>query len=296
MKRIMLVAILALVCGPAFSQANPPALTWAQVLSDNNVPPPPRLPRDVGIYPFGINGYSWELGGDEYLGDPTRIPLPIYSAMTGWAIIYQKAAVRHGAALPTVACQASMRKFQTWVHKKTGGWTLTQDIAVNPPMVAALTPNQAADAPTQPAINKNADGSCTWPCAGAGYINFGWPDARGSFAAGTVDGAFLYFELKVDQPNANLIATSGIDWWQTESSGPGTNTCHSQSIWKEIGTNWVSFTGSSVAEVVLRSDPPPPLVGIVSTNIPGAADNSTKYPVHASRKPIGEPAGVAPPQ
>ena len=267
MKRILLAAVLTLLYGPAFSQANPPALTWAQVLSDNNVPPPPALPRDVGLYPYGINGYDWELGGFSYLGDPTRIPPSIYSEMTGWFIMYQQAAVLHGEAMPTVACNVSMRNFQTWNHLKTGGWVLAQNIATDAVTVEEVTPNQATDAPTQPAVTKNADGSYTWPCAGAGYINHGWPNARGSFAAGTVDGAFLYLELKVDEPNANLIAASGIDWWQESSSGAGTNTGYSESIWKSLGTNWTGFTGSSVAEAVLHSDPPPPLVGIAKTRI-----------------------------
>ena len=238
-----------------------PVLTWAQILSDNGDPANKPYPHDTGIYPFGINGYSWELGGDEYLGDPTRLPPATWSGMTAWFIIYQEAVTRGGAAKPTVACNVSIRKFQSWVHKKSGGWAQVQSAPPDNVVSARLTPNQASGG--NATVTRNSDGSSSWPSPGKGFINHGWPNSRGSFTAGTVDGCFSYFEMKVDQPNANYIAASGIDWW-TSPSAAG-NTGYSQSVWRRLTTDWLIITGCSLDLAILQKDPPPPLAGIVGT-------------------------------
>lgn len=278
---------------PAFGQANPPALTWSQIMSDNNVPPPPALPQDIGIYPFGISGYSWELGGYSYLGDPIVAPPPTWSATTAWFIIYQEAVALHGVAKPTVACNVSIRNFQSWVHLKAGGWTQVQ-VSADVVAVAHLTPDQQTGGAAT--VTKKADGSSTWACAGAGYINHGWPNSRGGFTAGTVDGVFSIFDMRVDTAGANLIAASGIDWW-TNTSATG-NTGYAESIWKRLGTDWITITGTSVALATLQSDPPPPLVGVaVVTSPPTQTSTVTMGPAGPQGNPgVAGPAGPAGPQ
>jgi hypothetical protein len=261
-----------------------PVLTWAQVVSDNNDPAGVPYPHDIGIYPYGINGFSWELGPDSYLGDPSRIPangkLPDASAMTSWIIVYQEAVALHGAAKPTVACTISTRKWQSWVHLKTGGWKLMQSIPdMTKLTMSHLNPAQSASVNPPATVTANADGSQSWAGPGVNAINHGWPDARGAFNQGTVDGAFSYFEIKVDKTGANLIAASGIDWWETPSAPWPQNTGYSQSIWKRLTTDWQIITGCSLDPAILQKDPPPPLVGIVgggtvqppSTNPPPAS-------------------------
>lgn len=234
------------------------ALTWDQILNDNGLPPPPVLPVDTGIYPFGINGFSWELGGDEYLGDPSRIPPSTWTGGTGWYIVYQEAVALHGAAKSTVPCNVTINNFNCWLHPKTGGWVHSQS-ASDGIANARLTPNQVSGAAT--AVTNNGDGSFTWAAPGAGFINHGWPGNRCSFAANSVDGLYWQFDMKVDQNGANYIAASGADWWTTPFAAG--NTGYSQSIWKRLTTSYTTFTGTSLSQAILIADPPPPLVGIV---------------------------------
>jgi hypothetical protein len=240
-------------------------VTWAQILSDNSVAAD-NPPKDSGVYPFGINGFSWELGGDEYLGDPTRVPSLAYSAMTGWFIIYQEATALHGPAKPTVPCTVSMRNAAGYVHFKTGGWALVQDPAQQNMIVSQLDPHQTGNTGT-PTVTHNSDGSWSWASAPAGSINHGWPNDRGSFTAGTVDGVYWSFEMKVDKAGANLIAANGADWW-TAASGASTNTGYSQSIWKRLNTSYQLFTGTSLPLATLQQDPPPPLASLVTVPPP----------------------------
>lgn len=232
-----------------------------------------RAPTN-GIYPYGLpSSYSWYYGGNSYLGDPGRLPangtIPNCASMTAWHIIYCEAVSAGGAAKPSVPCNVIMRNYKSWAHLKTGGWTLQQsapaDFLVNGRFDGGQTGNNATTITT----TANADGSFTAQAPpndagdGLGWANHGWINSRGSFTAGTVDGAFSWFEICVDQPNANKLCASGIDWWLTPSANYPNNTGYSQTEWIRLTTTFQVVTGCSLDPNVLHADPPPPLVGLI---------------------------------
>jgi hypothetical protein len=258
-----------------------PILTWADLLKDNGTPATSPIKadgyrsRDNGIYPVLPRGFSWYLGGESYMGEPMRIPangkLPTCSAMTAFHLIYPEAVSAGGAAKPSIPGSGNsagvnviIREEQSWVHKIAGGWIAMQaappDKIVTGRFDQAQTGNQASSL----VVVKNADGSFTEPAPAPGWCNHGWPNSRGSFPAGTVDGAFTFFKVRVDKPGANLLVASGIDWWQSPTAPFPENTGYSMSAWKRLTTDFQIVTGTSLSEAILRADPPPPLVGLIT--------------------------------
>lgn len=246
-----------------------PILTWNDVLKDNGTPQTRPMKTDGyhsadnGVYPFGLpRGYSWYLGGESWLGSVDRMPSTRWKAMTAFHLVYPEAVSAGGAAKPTVVCNVNIRKYRSWVHFKARGWKETQsappDVVNTGRFDGPQTGNQAS------ALNviANPDGSFTEPAPPPGWCNHGWIRSRGSFNSGEVDGAFSYFEMKADKPGANLVAASGMDWWESNTAPFPNNTGYSMSCWKRLTTDWIIITGSSLLESLLRVDPPPPLVGV----------------------------------
>ena len=90
-----------------------------------------------------------------------------------------------------------------------------------------------------------------------GFANHGWITQQGTYTFHSIDQCYSQYEVRVDQPNANLLAASGMDWWAS-----GGNTGYSQSIWVLLTQDWQRITGTSMSLSALQADPPPPLVGI----------------------------------
>jgi hypothetical protein len=258
-----------------------PVLTWADVLSDNGTPADHPVKadgyrsRDNGIYPVLPRGFSWYLGGESYMGDPSRLPangrIPTCSAMTAFHLFYPEAVSAGGAAKPSIVGSGNsagvnviIRKYKSWVHKKAGGWIEVQSAPSDKIVTGRFDQAQTGNQATTLTTISNADGSFTDPAPAPGWCNHGWINSRGSFPAGTVDGAFSYFEARADKPNANLLVASGIDWWQSPSAPFPQNTGYSMSAWKRLTTDFQIVTGTSLSEAIMRADPPPPLAGLVS--------------------------------
>jgi hypothetical protein len=149
---------------------------------------------------------------------------------------------------------------------KTGGWVKTQGApdhvttwqadAEQSNSLRGNANNRIVNDPTtgEPLYYENAPAPL--------YMNHGWLNSRGTFANSTVDGAYSTFDIRCDQPGANLLVASGIDWWETGSAPYPNNTGYSQSSWIRVTTDWTTVTGTSLDEATLRADPPPPVVGI----------------------------------
>jgi hypothetical protein len=248
---------------------NYPLVQWSDVVADNGIAStrPCSATMNNGIFPYALpTSYSWYYGGDEYLGDPTRLPPSGWTSMTAWHIVFCEADSPGGNAKPSVDCNVIIGRYASWVHLTSGGWVRTQASPPGSVTTARMDGAESGNNGVTLTGTINSDDTFTEeapPVAPLpGWCNHGWPDSRGSFAAGTVDGAFSYFEMRVDQPNANKIAASGIDWWQSPTADFPNNTGYSQSAWIRLTQNWRAITGSSVPVSVLRTDPPPPLVGV----------------------------------
>lgn len=225
--------------------------------------------QDIDIYPVYIGSYDWFLGGFSYLGDPTRVVTPAYSAMTQWHLIYPEATDITGATCkPSVPCNVLSDNNKSWAHLKTGGWVQMQAAPPDFITTGRFFATQAAPGGTMPMPVMNVTGETeTAPPVGPfpGWANHGWINSRGGFAAGTVDGFFATARFWVDQPNANKIAALGIDVWQTTSSAMGTNTGYAQTVWMRLNQTPQWLTNTSMSLEALQADPPPPLIGISTT-------------------------------
>lgn len=247
--------------------------TRQPIMGNGLAPPNYGTQHDNGIYPYGINGFSWELGGDEYLGDPMRVnnyacgtvkPFAC-TGMTAWHIVYPEAATIHGSAKSSVpGTNVFYRNYQSWCHAIAGGWTKVQDpITSHGLTTGLLSAKQDAGFGNQPTTDLGG-GNYSMPTPAPGFANHGWIQDRGGYTVSTVDHCYAQYEVRVDQPNANLLAALGIDWWQfpVGGSAPANNTGYSQSIWVRITPDWTRITNTAMGEAAFRADPPPPFVGV----------------------------------
>ena len=67
-------------------------------------------------------------------------------------------------------------------------------------------------------IGAGSGGSTAFGAPAAGYMDHFWPTARGTFAAGSVDAVYVQMDMRVTDPNLNLIAQLGADWWRDASA------------------------------------------------------------------------------
>src|SRR5262249_38810045 len=123
----------------------------------------------------------------------------------------------------------------------------------------------------------------------AGYNDHFWYSSRGTYAAGTVDGVYVQMDMKATDPNANLVASVGADWWrdasapflQDHSNNPGIGSSH----WVKPSTQWQNVVFSSMRPANLEANPPPPLLG-------SAQSSPTVSPTQTS--PVVSPDTLAP--
>lgn len=246
-----------------------------------------RSPVQHEMYPQGLpTAYSWYYGGESYMGEAARVPGDQWAAMTGFHVVYPRAVSAGGAGMPSVACNIFIRDYIYWAHLKTGGWVLVQQV---PPSIVQTgrfdgpqTGNQAYG--LNP-VNMGG-GEFREPSPPLDFCNHGWPSARGSYAAGSIDGMFGYFRMRIDNAAGNYLASSGIDLWVSTDAPFPQNTGYNLSAWKIVTTNFQYFTSTSMSEAALRADPPPPLVnGIPDT--PGGAASGVSFIITPNRGSMG---------
>ena len=112
-----------------------------------------------------------------------------------------------------------------------------------------------------------ADGSMTMDAPKSGYNDHFWPGARGTYGAGTIDGVFVEAQMKTNDPNANLVANLGADWWRSATApyvdGFANNPSPGMSDWVKLTTEYQSLYFTSMSAAQLQADPPPGLSSAV---------------------------------
>jgi hypothetical protein len=108
-----------------------------------------------------------------------------------------------------------------------------------------------------------SDGSVSVDAPQSGYNDHFWPGARGTYAPGTVDGVFVEASMKTNDPNENLVANLGADWWRDPSApyvdGFSNNPGVGMSDWVKLTTEWKTLYFTSLSPEKLQADPPPGL-------------------------------------
>jgi hypothetical protein len=203
-------------------------------------------------------GLSWDKGFHRV--QPT--PPSGFSAVTGWGQVYQEAgaSVSPNAATGTV----QIENFTTYVHLTNGSWVEVQSQAQDGIGGAHYRADFSGNANIPWSQQTLSDGSVSVDAPPSGYNDHFWPGARGTFAAGTVDGVFVEADMKTNDPSANLVASIGADWWQSATSGlpaSGYNPGVGQNNWVKLTTNWQTLYFSSLSPEQLTTDPPVHLLG-----------------------------------
>jgi hypothetical protein len=116
--------------------------------------------------------------------------------------------------------------------------------------------------------DKLPDGSVKIGGPELGYNDHFWLSTRGHFEPGTVDGVFVTVKLKATQPDANLIAALGADWWRNSTAqfkaGFSNNPGIGQSNFIRLAANWRTLYYFSISTQHLEHDIPP--LSDLSTN------------------------------
>ena len=212
-------------------------------------------------FPAGVpRSYNWYKGWNP---DGLKTPPADFTAVTGWGQVYQRVgAPAHSN--PNATLEVANAK--TYVHiKATGEWILAQDQATNPINGGHFVTDFAGNAAIAMKLSAGSGGSAVFDAPPSGYNDHFWPSARGTYAPGTVDVVYVQMDIRVTDPNSNLVASVGADWWrdanapyvQDHSNNPGAGS----SNWVQVSTQWSTLAFYSTSTPQFQGDPPPPLVG-----------------------------------
>jgi hypothetical protein len=209
-------------------------------------------------YPLGVpTSWSWYSGTDTVTGNT---PPSNFSAVTGWGQVYPQAGAPTDSN-PSASVQIA--NFQTYVHLTTGAWVLVQNQSTDPISGAHFLANFSGNSTVAWNETTLSDGSVSVDAPQSGYNDHFWPGARGTYAPGTVDGVFVEASMKTNDPNENLVANLGADWWLNSSAsyvnGFSNNPGAGMSDWVKLTTQWQSLYFTSLSPQQLQADPPPGL-------------------------------------
>src|SRR6202048_2629395 len=214
-------------------------------------------------FPAGVpTSYNWYQGwSDDGLG--LKTPPADFTAVTGWGAVYRKAGAPADSN-PNATVEVANGK--TYAHMKaTGQWVLVQDQATHPMAGGHFVTDFAGNAAIPMKVSAGSNGSAVFDAPPSGYNDHFWPSARGTYAPGAVDGVYVQMDVRVTDPNSNLVASVGADWWrdanapylQDHSNNPGIGS----SNWEKLSTQWRTLGYYSVSTTQFQADPPPPLLG-----------------------------------
>ena len=201
-------------------------------------------------------GLSWDKG---FHGTAKLTPAPAgFSAVTGWGVVYPEA----GAPVsPNAASDAvQIANFTTYVHLTDGTWVKVQDQALVGMRGAHYVADFSGDANIPWNEQTLSDGSVSVDAPPSGYNDHFWPNVRGTFTPGTVDGVFVEADMKTSDPDANLVAQIGADWWLNSNAsfvdGFANNPGVGGNDWIKLTTQWQTLYYSSLSPQQLTADPP----------------------------------------
>lgn len=211
-------------------------------------------------FPAGVpRSYSWYKGWS----GQGETPPSDFTAVQGWGQVYQRVgAPTHSN--PDVTVEVANAK--TYVHvRQSGKWVLVQDQSKIQMTGGHFVPDFAGNAGYPMKMTLMPGGGTAFNAPPAGYNDHFWYKSRGTYAAGTVDAVYVQMDLRVTDPNSNLIASVGADWWrdanapylQDHSNNPGVGS----SNWLELSTQWRTLGYYSMNAAQFQADLPPPLRG-----------------------------------
>jgi Bacterial Ig-like domain len=215
--------------------------------------------------PVGVPAsYAWYDGlyrPAGYAGPPAA-----FTSVTGWGQVYQKAGA---PAYSNPNATIDVANAKTYIHiKATGEWVLVQNQANNQLAGAHFVADFSGNSAIAMTIGAQSGGGASLDTPPAGYNDHFWPSARGVYAAGAVDAVYVQMDMRVSDPNLQLIANVGADWWLTSSAGyvngMANNPGAGMSNWVDLSTQWTTLGFYSSTTAQFQADLPPPLEGALN--------------------------------
>ncbi len=248
-------------------------------------------------FPMGVpSSYSWYNGAN---GADGSEPPSNFTSVTGWGQVYPLAGAPTDA---NASASVQVANFKTFVHLKNGGWVEVQDQSTNQIAGAHFVADFSGNAAVAWNETKLSDGSVSVDAPQSGYNDHFWPDARGTYAAGTIDGVFVEAQMKASDPTANLVANLGADWWLNASApyvdGFANNPGVGMSNWVKLSTDYQTLYFTSLSPAALQADPPPGLTSAPVTDPPAVTTPITDPPVTAppvTSSPVTTPPATTSP-
>jgi hypothetical protein len=208
--------------------------------------------------PLGVpTSWNWYQGWNP---DGQLAPPSNFTSVTGWGQVYPQA----GAPTDSnSSASVQIANFQTYVHLTSGAWVQVQNQSTDPIAGAHFLADFSGNSSVPWNETTLSDGSASVDAPQSGYNDHFWPGSRGTYAPGTVDGVFVEASMKTNDPNANLVADLGADWW-LNSSAPylsdfSNNPGAGSSDWVKLTTQYQSLYFTSLTPQELQADPPPGL-------------------------------------
>lgn len=212
-------------------------------------------------YPLGVpQSYSWYKGWND---DGIPAPPASFTAVEGWGQVYQQV----GAAAYTSANAAvEVANAKTYVRlKATGEWVLVQDQKQTQIAGGHFVTDFSGNAGYTMKVNTQAGGSASFLAPPSGYNDHFWYGARGTYAPGSIDAVYVQMDMRVSDPNLNLVASVGVDWWRNASApylqDHSNNPLAGISNWSKLSTEWTTLGYYSLSTADFQADLPPPLLG-----------------------------------
>jgi hypothetical protein len=210
-------------------------------------------------YPVGLpRSFAWCDGWYKPAGN---IPPPAnFTAVTAKGQIYSK----EGARAYSRSGGITIRNAKTYVHLRTDGkWVLVQDQTADELVGAHFVADYSAKSSRPMGFNVQSDHSVIIDTPPAGYNDHFWPNKRGTYAAGSVDGVYVQMDMRTNDPNIRVVANVGADWWRDASAEIvnvlGSISGAGLSNWVELSTRWSTLRFYSWDTAQLTAEPPPPL-------------------------------------
>jgi hypothetical protein len=243
-----------------------------------------NTPGNSQGFPLGVpTSYDWYSGSNTVYGNT---PPSNFTAVTGWGQVYPEV----GAAVdPNATVQIA--DFETFVHLTNGTWVQVQNQSSDQIAGAHFLADFSAGSNVPWNETTGSDGSASVDAPQSGYNDHFWPGARGTYAAGTVDGVFVEAQMKTNDANANLVANVGADWWLSSSaqyvSGFANNPSPGMSDWVKLTTSYQTLYFSSLSPAELAADPPP---GISASSSTSSSSSTTTTTPPVTTPPAVQPA------
>ena len=221
-------------------------------------------------FPQGVpHSWNWYKGWND---DGLHTPPASFTAVEGWGQVYHQ----EGQPLTNPNANVEVANSKTYVRiKQTGEWVLVQDQSKLPIAGGHFVTDFANNGGYAMKVNSVPGGGASFDAPPNGYNDHFWFQSRGTYKAGTIDAVYVQMDMRTTDPNANLVAMVGADWWrdanapylQDHSNNPGIGGTN----WVELSTQWKTLGYYSTTTADFQANPPPPLRGAVNT--PPATSN-----------------------